>query len=90
MINRKARPKLLKHLTPVVDEAKQIAAINTATKAGLTALGIVEKEARGAYMKEHMPMAGDAPTLEERKAFLKFVEAEVAKKQDAAADDLPD
>lgn len=74
----------------IVDEATQVTEINAATKTGLTALGIVEKEARGAYMKEHMPMAGATPTLEERKTFLIFVEAEIAKKQAAFNDDLPE
>lgn len=74
--------------TPVIpiDEAAERKVVNALIKAKLKELNITTDDAIGAYMKEHMKVAGDAPTLAERKDLLTFIENAIA----AKTDDLPD
>jgi recombination protein RecT len=71
--------------TPV-DEAAERKQVNASIKAKLKELGITSDDDIGKYMKDHMEVSGDVPTLDERKTLLVFIENQIAAKND----DLPE
>lgn len=72
--------------TTPVDEVTERKAVNASIKAKLKELGIVTDADILAYMNANMNAAGQAPTLDERKTLLAFIEKQIA----AKSDDLPE
>jgi recombination protein RecT len=88
--SRAESPKVIDAETTPVDEAIERKLVNAAIKAKLKELSITTDDDISAYMSKNMTVAGDKPTLDERKVLLTFIEAELAKKQAAFDDDLPE